>query len=212
MLPAALGLISVCVQFSFQHVNVKYGFVKATLASIAVLGVGSGLTATILFTLYELVDASLAPYWFLILTVALALTCYLYSQYLPQTASDTDYYDPTDVSAWEKFLVQEMRVRQEFTEAQIQEHLMQTREHLRDSGRYPDQEYGDPRTYARSLATSPGLKRRRMGWYKIGMMIFSLGLCFTQVLTNQHPLLLYGYAAFACYFAFAAYRDFSQKG
>lgn len=229
-LPAVLGLFVVGIVFTFQHLNAKAGFVKAATTALALVALGAFLTALILQEVGKITDARIKPLWLLVVAGVLGILCYLYSKFVPDkrntelsrqmavVANRNDEpalqrphaYDPHDTSAWEVLFVRQLRACQQFTEAQVQEHLQRSLEYAGDSGKHPYEEFGDPQVYAHSLTGSFSVKHHRLAWVYSLLSVLGLVQFGVYLLGDAQGMSGYSFAVLTLIFAWRAVCEWKK--
>lgn len=150
--PVILGFLTVGVGALYQQANKRWGFVRALVACVLFTLLASGVTAGI-FRLLDATSTRYSSWWFLPIAAALGVLGALAFRYLPEPSPDwAEELAPGDEDTWLTVFIQELRARGDMTEAGAREEAYRVREHLAFSESSALEEFGDPVTYARSLA------------------------------------------------------------
>ncbi|MFW0182294.1 hypothetical protein ACN082_02135 [Rothia sp. CCM 9417] len=150
--PLLLAFLTLGVGALYQRANRRWGFVKALTACALFTLLGSGATAGV-FGLLGASSTRYSPWWLLLIAAVLGLLGALAFKHLPEPSPHTaQELVPGDEAAWLSVFIQELRSRGDMTEARAREEAYRVREHLAFSQSSALEEFGDPVTYARSLA------------------------------------------------------------
>lgn len=150
--PVLLAFLTVGVGILYQRANKRWGFVKALIACVLFTLLASGATAGI-FSLLDATSTRYSSWWFLPIAAALGVLGVLAFKYLPEPSPHrAEELAPGDEDIWLTVFIQELRARGDMTEARAREEAYRVREHLTFSESSALEEFGDPVTYARSLA------------------------------------------------------------
>lgn len=150
--PVLLAFLTLGVGALYQRANKRWGFVKALISCTLFTLLASGATAGI-FSLLDATSTRYSSWWFLPMAVTLGTLGALAFKYLPESSRRrAEKLAPDDEDTWVTVFIQELRARGDITEARVREEAYHVREHLAFSNSSALEEFGDPITYARSLA------------------------------------------------------------
>lgn len=209
LLPVGVGIIARAVQLVFTEVRSARSPGMGVLAAVGTTAVGAGAISAVVVLTRDTMLGGPGALWL----IGLALVCTGLGAVLAVVAPERPERLPAvpkSEEEWFDALARALRERDDMTGARREEIVAESREHARDAGVAPQEEFGYPGAYAASFTGDSRLAGRRKAWISTVLALLVLVYVVASVADGSVSLWGLAWLLFAMGLAVTEWRAASR--